>query len=136
MALQQRGALEVDGCWRVMSAAMLGDTLEVLLLTSAQHGWGACIPVSQACEAMSADGFDPRHALNNMHLAIFSSILCQLSVPALPLLRRADLCLSAGYTSGIPFLGLPQPQPLKQVAVIWIVLLRCSWALCDVQCPK
>ncbi|CAK0780439.1 hypothetical protein CVIRNUC_005054 [Coccomyxa viridis] len=60
VALQQRGALELDGCWRVMSAAMLGDTLEVLLLTSAQHGWGACIPLPQACEAMSADGFDPR----------------------------------------------------------------------------
>lgn len=59
-ALQQRGAWEVDSCWRVMSAALLGDTLEVLLLTAAQHGWGTSIPISEACAAMSADGFDPR----------------------------------------------------------------------------
>ena len=60
VALQERGALEVDGCWRVMSAALLGDTLEVLLLTAAQHGWGSCIPVAEAGQAMSSDGFDPR----------------------------------------------------------------------------
>lgn len=60
VALQQRGALELDGCWRVMSAALLGDTLEVLLLTAAQNGWGSCIPVTDAGQAMDADGFDPR----------------------------------------------------------------------------
>ena len=116
MALQQRGALELDGCWRVMSAAMLGDTLEVLLLTSAQHGWGACIPIAQACEAMSADGFDPRHALYDMHLAILSSTQCQTSVSALPLLRHASLCLLAGYTSGIAFYSSAQ-QPFELLAI-------------------
>ncbi len=60
VALQQRGALELDGCWRVVSAVLLEDTLEVLLLTAAQHGWGTCIPVADAGQAMQADGFDPR----------------------------------------------------------------------------
>ena len=60
VALQERGALDVDGCWRVMSEALLADTLEVLLLTAAQHGWGSCISLAEAGQAMSADGFDPR----------------------------------------------------------------------------
>ncbi|CAL5221649.1 g3876 [Coccomyxa viridis] len=60
VALQERGALEYDGCWRLMSGALLGDTLEVLLLTAAQHGWGSCIPLAEAGQAMSTDGFDPR----------------------------------------------------------------------------
>ena len=63
-ALQHRGALEIDGCWRVMSAALLGDTLEVLLLTAAQQGWGSRILVAEAGQAMSADGFDPRQGFS------------------------------------------------------------------------
>lgn len=67
MALQERGALEFDGCWRVMSGVLLGDTLEVLLLSAAQHGWGSCIPVAEAGQAMSADGFDPRREQPILH---------------------------------------------------------------------
>ena len=73
VALQERGALEIDGCWRVMSGALLGDTLEVLLLTAVQHGWGSCIPVAEAGQVMSSDGFDPRQGQPPFALLEFSS---------------------------------------------------------------
>ncbi len=60
-ALQQRGALELEGSWRVISPCHLAALLEVLLLSAAQHGWRHdAIPVQEACSAMQADGFDPR----------------------------------------------------------------------------
>ncbi len=88
VALKERGALEVDGCWRVMSGALLGDTLEVLLLTATQHGWGNCIPVAEAGQAMTADGFDPRQEeppacpVGNRHQRMPERMMCIVSAHA------------------------------------------------------
>jgi hypothetical protein len=62
-ALQARGALEVDGRWRLISPAHMAMLLEMLLLSAAQHGWDlASVPVQDVCRVMEGDGFDPRYA--------------------------------------------------------------------------
>lgn len=59
-ALRQRGAVELDGAWRLVSRAYLGTLLDMLLLSAAQHGWElSAIPVADACSVMEADGFHP-----------------------------------------------------------------------------
>ncbi len=60
-ALELRGAAEVDGAWRLVSPAYLGTLLEMLLLSSTQHGWQlSAIPMAEACSVLEADGFDPK----------------------------------------------------------------------------
>ena len=60
-AVQQRGAVELNGRWRVISPGHLATLLEVLLLSAAQHGWRHdSLPVQEACTVLQSDGFDPR----------------------------------------------------------------------------
>lgn len=61
VALQQRGAMELEGTWRTVAPAHLAALLEVLLLSATQHSWHHdAVPVQEACSVLQADGFDPR----------------------------------------------------------------------------
>ncbi|BDA43076.1 Sister chromatid cohesion protein DCC1 [Coccomyxa sp. Obi] len=92
-ALQARGAMELDGCWRIISAGHLAHLLEVLLLSAAQHGWRLdAMPVQEACSVLQADGFNPRVAQHclRLHSALDASTS---DTPPLLSLDHRKVCL-------------------------------------------
>ncbi|KAK9915250.1 hypothetical protein WJX75_006737 [Coccomyxa subellipsoidea] len=92
-ALQQRGAVELNGRWRVISPGHLATLLEVLLLSAAQHGWRHdSLPVQEACTVLQSDGFDPRVAQHclRLHSTLDASAT---DMPATVTLDQGKVCL-------------------------------------------